>query len=83
VLGDQRPRPRRVQGKLELGHHAEVAAPAAQRPVQVRMLGAAGRHQPPVGGHHLAGDDVVAGQAVLAGEPAHAAAEGQPADAGV
>src|SRR5215472_15835544 len=42
------------------------------------MLGAAGPHQPTVHRHHLVGDDVVAGQAVLPGQPAHAAARVSP-----
>jgi len=42
------------------------------------MLGAAGPHQPTVHRHHLVGDDVVASQAVLPGQPAHAAARVSP-----
>jgi hypothetical protein len=69
-LGRQRPRAHLVQPELEPGDDAEVAAAAAQAPVQVGML-------------HRAGDDVVAGHAALAGQPAHAAAQRQAADAGV
>ena len=72
----------RVQPEGELGHDAEVAAAAAQRPEQVRVLGLAGGHDLPVRGHDLGGDQVVAGQAVAAGQIADAAAEREPADAG-
>ena len=44
------------------------------------MLGLAGGDQPAVGGHDLDRDEGVDGQAVLAHEPADAAAEGQAGD---
>ena len=47
------------------------------------MLGAARGHDVAAGGDRRVRDDVVAGEAVLAGQPAHPAAEGQAADAGV
>ena len=66
----------RMQEELERGDDAEVAAAAAQRPEQVRVLV---QRTPgpcsPVGGHQLGGDQVVAGEAVLAPQPADAAAE--------
>jgi len=46
------------------------------------MLVGSGAHEPAVGGHELGGDQVVAGQAVSALEPARAAAEREPGDAG-
>src|SRR5690606_6192918 len=82
-LGHQRPRARLVQLELELGDDAEVAAAAAQPPEQLAVAVPAGSDVLAVGGDEREGDDVVAGQAVLAGQPAHAAAEGEPADAGV
>jgi hypothetical protein len=72
-----------MQPELELGDHAEVAAAAAQRPVQVGMRMPAGPDHVARGRHHLERDDVVAGQPVLPGEPAHPAAERQATDAGV
>ena len=62
---------------------AEVAATAAQPPEELGVLVRSGPDHVAVGGDHLEGLDVVAGQAVLPGEPAHAAAEGEPADPGV
>ena len=73
----------RVQAERELGHDAEVAAAAAQPPVQVGVLVGGGADGLAVGGDERVGLDVVAGQPGLAGEPAHAAAERQAADAGV
>ena len=39
-------------------------------------------HEPPVGGHDVGADEVVAREAEPAGEEAHAAVERQPGDAG-
>ena len=72
-----------VQPELELGHHAEVPAAAAQPPEQLGVLVRRGAHDVAARGHDLARDQVVAGQAVLAGEPAHAATQGETADPGV
>ena len=72
-----------VQLELELGDYTEVPAAAPQTPEQLGVLvrrcadHLAGR------GDHLEGDHVVAGQAVLTGQPAHPAAEGEAADPGV
>src|SRR3954447_22351120 len=73
----------RVQRELELGDNAEVAATAAQRPEQVGVGGRVGAQDLPVSGDHLRRGHVVDAQAVLAGEPPHAAAEREAADAGV
>ena len=62
---------------------AEVAAAAAQRPEQVGVLVRGGAHDPPVGEHDLGGQQRVDRQAVPAHQPADAAAEREPADAGV
>ena len=72
-----------MQLELEPCDHPEVAAAAAQRPEQVRALLAAGPQHLPGGGDNLGGQQVVAGQPVLRGEPAEPAAQGQPADPGV
>jgi hypothetical protein len=71
-----------MQGELERGHDAEVAAAAPQRPQQVGVLVRAGAHQLSVGGHELGGEQVVAGEPVLALEPARAAAQREPGHAG-
>lgn len=73
----------RVQLKLERCGHAEVPATATQRPEQVGVLAFAGGHELAIGGHQVDGEQVVAGEAVLAHQPAEAAAERQTADAGV
>ena len=65
----------RVDGELDRGHDAEVAAAAAQRPEQVGVVLGVGAHERPVGGHELERGHGVRLQAVLAREPAHAAAE--------
>ena len=69
--------------ELELGDHAEVPAPAAQPPEQLGVL--LGRGADDLAGRrdHLERHHVVAGQAVLAGQPAHPAAQGQAADPGM
>ena len=73
----------RVQPVLEFGDHAEVAAAAAQRPEQVRVLLGAGPQHLTCGSDDPGGQQVVARQPVLRGEPAEPAAQGQPAYAGV
>jgi hypothetical protein len=73
----------RVEPELELGHDAEVAAPAAQPPEQIGLGGLVDTQPPAVGGDQLVRLHVVARQAEPAREPAHAAAEREPADAGV
>ncbi len=72
----------RVQAELERGDHAEVAAAAAQRPEQLGMLVRGRAHLLALGGHELDGEQVVAGQAVLALEPAGPAAEREAGHAG-
>jgi hypothetical protein len=82
-VNHQRRRPDLVEGELELGHHPEVPAAAAQPPEQLRVLPFAGRQQLAVRAHQLQADDVVTGQPVPPGQPAHAAAQGEAADPGV
>ena len=76
-------RPDGMQGELELGDHAEVAAASAQAPEQVRVLVLARADDAAVGGHDGGGHQVVGGQAVHALEPAGARAEREPGHAGV
>ena len=71
----------RVEPELEAGHDAEVAATAAHGPEQVGVLGLARRDDAAVGGDDLDRHEGVDGQAVLAGEPADAATQGQAGDA--
>ena len=69
-----------VQPVLEARHHPEVAATAANRPEQVGLVLRVGAHQLAVGGDHIGRQDVVDGQAELAGEEADAATHGDAAD---
>jgi hypothetical protein len=71
----------REQPELEAGHDAEVAAAAADRPEQVRMLGLVCDELATVGGHDLDREQRIDRQAVLAHQPTDPAAEGQARDA--
>ena len=71
-----------MQRELELCHDAEVAAAAAQPPEEICVLGLARVDELPVGRHDVGADEVVAGEAVLAHQPADPAAERVAADAG-
>ena len=72
-----------VQRELEARDDPEVAAAALERPEQVRVAVGARHQQVAVGGDDLGGDEAVDREPVLPVEPAAAAAERQPADAGV
>jgi hypothetical protein len=74
-------RSERMQGELERAHDAEVAAAAAQRPEQVGVLGGRRPDEPAVRRDDRRCDEVVAGQAVLALEPAGATAQREAGDA--
>ena len=76
----QQHRADRVQPVLERGRDAEVPAAAAQAPQQLGILVLAGVHELSVGGDDVGGEQVVAGQADLAHQPADAAAEREPGD---
>ena len=67
---------------LERRCHAEVPAPASQRPVQVGILLGVGRADLTVGVHELHGTHVVDGHPVLAHQPAKPATEREAGDAG-
>ena len=75
--------PSGVEREGERGDDPEVAAAAAERPEQVGVRVGRRRAHLAVGAHDLRLDDVVARQAVLAAQPAVAAAERQARDAGV
>ena len=72
----------RVQLEAERGDDAEVAAAAAQRPEEIGVLLLVRRDEAAVGEHDVGLEQIVDGQAELAGEMADAAAEGDAADAG-
>ena len=72
-----------METEQERGHDPEVPAATADRPVQVRVRRGAGRHELAAGEHDVGLDEVVDGQPELARQVAHAAAEREPADAGV
>ena len=65
----------RVQRELERRDHPEVAASTTQAPVETRVFACAGPHQLPFGGNDLRRDQIVAGQPMLAHQPADAATE--------
>ena len=68
--------------ELQRGDDAEVAAATAQPPEELGVAVGAGAHEAAVGGHDVGAHEVVAGQALLAHEPADAAAQGEARDAG-
>ena len=73
---------RRLGDELERRHHAEVASsPAAQRPVEVRLLVGAGRTDLPVRRDDLHRAHRVAGETHRPGQHADTATERQAADA--
>jgi hypothetical protein len=75
--------PERVQGQLERGCDAEVAAAAADRPVQVGVLIGAGADSPAVGEDELGGDEVVDRHPVQPALGGHATAQREPGHAGL
>jgi len=72
----------RMPAEGERRDDTEVAAAAADRPEQLRMLILVGDHRGPVGGDQLDLHQVVAAVPVPAGQPPDATAEGQTADPG-
>ena len=72
-----------VGAEGEAGDDAEVAAAAAQRPEQLGVGVGVDLDDLAAGQDELEGDEVVAGQAVLAGEPADPAAEREAGHAGL
>ncbi len=66
----------------EGGHHAEIAATAAQGPEEIGMVVRVDGEELAIGGDDFGGDDVVAAQTEGAHEVAESAAHGEPADAG-
>ena len=72
-----------VEAELHRGDDAEVPAAAAERPEEVGLLVGRGPDEAPVGGDELDRRHAVGRQAVLAAEPAQAAAERVADDAHV
>ena len=72
-----------VQGELELGDDPEVPPSAAQRPIQIGMLGLGCGEDTAVRGHDLCRHQVVAAETGPAREPPDPPTQGQAADAGV
>ncbi len=72
----------RVEPELEGGHDPEVPAAPADRPEQVVVFGRARDEEPPVGGHHVGRDQVVARQAEPARQVPDPAAEREAGDPG-
>jgi hypothetical protein len=69
--------------KQETGDDAEVAAAAADRPEQLRVLCLAGGDHATVGEDEVGGEQVVDRESVLACQVAGTAAERQAGNAGV
>jgi len=72
-----------MQPELEVDDDSEVAAAAAKTPEQVGVLIGGRAHDVAVRSDDGTAHDVVAGETVLARQPAHTAAQRQPADAGM
>jgi hypothetical protein len=71
-----------MKPELECGDHAEAATASTQCPEELPVLVLGGPDQLALGGHQLCCHQVVAREAVLAFEPAGAAAQGEPAHPG-
>ena len=72
-----------VEGDLDRDDDAEAAAAAAQRPEEIGVLHGVGTDERAVGGDELDGEHALGREAVLAREPADAAAERVADDADV
>src|SRR2546428_4542633 len=82
-LASQHSRAHRMKLELEGRNDAEVAPTAPHAPEQVLVLRGAGSQDVASRGDHLDGEQVVAGEAVLASKAAHPAAEPQPPHTGM
>jgi len=71
-----------VKVELETGDDPEVAAAATDGPEQVGVLVVTGVEESAVGRDHVRPAEIVDREPVFRGEPAEAAADGQPGDAG-
>ena len=75
--------PERVEAELEGRRDPEVPAGAAHAPEEFGLLGLARANEPAIGGHELDRRHVVDRQPEIPLQPADAATERQPRDAGV
>ena len=80
--GRRRPSDQRDGPGIRRKNDPEVAAAATERPEQVGVLVLARAQDPAVGRHDVGREEVVEGKAVARHDPAEAAAERQPRDAG-
>src|SRR6266487_5141625 len=71
-----------MQLELQSRRHTEVAPGAAEAPQQLGIPIRACADHRAIGSNDLGTDEIVAGEAVLSGEMADSAAEGQPGDPG-
>src|SRR5689334_7899080 len=72
-----------MQPVFEIGDDAELPAAAAESPEQIGILVLAGGEEVALGCDDVGADQIVAGHAMQAHEPAYAAAERQAGDAGL
>ena len=72
-----------MQAIFDRGHDAEIAAPAAQAPVKIRVFLVVRPQKAPVGGHDVERGGVIAGQPEAPAQPAQTAAEREARGAGV
>ena len=72
-----------MQAEHQLGHDTEVRPGAAKRPEQIGLGFLGGGDDATVRGDQAGLHQVVAAEALLRHEPAHAAAEGEAGDTGV
>src|SRR5206468_3521287 len=76
-------RPDGVKPVRERRDDAKVASASSQGPEEVLILFGAHAYQAAVGRDYIGGEEVVQGEAVLAAQPADAAASGETPDPGV
>ncbi len=69
--------------EFERGHHPEIPAAAFQSPEKVGIFVIAGPHQAAIGGDYFRAEQVVAGESVLAHDPAEPSAQGQTRKPGI
>ena len=72
----------RMELELEAGDDAEIATAPAQAPEEVCVFRFAGVQPAAIGRHHLGGEQVVDGHAMLAAQPAEATAQREAGDPG-
>ena len=71
-----------VEPELRPRDHTEVAAAAADRPVEIRILFGAGGDKAPIRQHHVHREEIINRQSALAGQVSEAAPQSQASHAG-